>query len=81
MKLRIGHPAEHLPHWKQRDTFDPERASTFLTNPRFIVSCERGILVCFIETPFSAPLLEEAGVAQGEDSGKAREFFLVLLNS
>jgi len=48
MKLRIGHPAEHLPHWKQRDTFDPERVSTFLTNPRFIVSCERGILVCFI---------------------------------
>ena len=29
MKVAIGQPAEHLPHWKQRRTEVPERASTF----------------------------------------------------
>jgi hypothetical protein len=51
MKERIGHPAEHLPHWKQRRTELSDNASTFRTNPRFIVSVERYIFVCFIGTP------------------------------
>jgi len=51
MKFRIGHPAEHLPHWKQRRTELPDRASTFRTKPRFIVSVERCIFVCFIGSP------------------------------
>src|SRR5512144_3264530 len=50
MKVRIGQPAEHLPHWKQRRTELPDSASTFRTNPRFIVSVESCILVCFIDT-------------------------------
>jgi hypothetical protein len=52
MKLRIGHPAEHLPHWKQRLTELPDSASTFRTNPRFIVSVESCILACFTDSPF-----------------------------
>src|SRR5690242_18274897 len=51
MKLRIRQPAEHLPHWKQRDTREPLKDSTFFTNARFIVSWERVILVFFIGTP------------------------------
>jgi hypothetical protein len=45
MKERMGHPAEHLPHWKQRRTELPDSASTFLMNPTFIVSCDNSILV------------------------------------
>src|SRR5512146_493978 len=52
IKLRIGHPAEHLPHWKQRLTELPESASTFRTNPRFMVSVESCILACFTASPF-----------------------------
>src|SRR5512145_1140749 len=47
MKERIGQPAEHLPHWKQRRTELPERASTLRTKSRFIVRVERVILVFF----------------------------------
>jgi hypothetical protein len=52
MKVRIGQPAEHLPHWKQRLTEVPERASTFLTKPRFMVSVESVIFECFTSDPF-----------------------------
>src|SRR6266542_4307435 len=51
MKFRIGHPAEHLPHWKQRRTELPDSASTFRTKPRFIVSVERCIFACFTAPP------------------------------
>src|SRR6185369_1338858 len=44
MNERIGQPAEHFPHWKQRRTELPESFSTFLTKSRFIVSVERVIL-------------------------------------
>jgi len=47
MKERIGQPAEHLPHWKQRRTELPDRLSTFLTKSSFIVSVESCILVFF----------------------------------
>jgi hypothetical protein len=50
MKERIGQPAEHLPHWKQRRTELPDSFSTFLTKSRFIVSVERVILEFFIAT-------------------------------
>ena len=45
MNDRMGQPAEHLPHWKQRRTELPDNASTFLMNPTFIVSCDSSILV------------------------------------
>src|ERR671931_83898 len=51
MKERMGQPAEHLPHWKQRRTELPDRASTFRTKPRFIVSVESCILECFTGPP------------------------------
>src|SRR5512139_3957107 len=51
MNERIGHPAEHLPHWKQRRTELPLRASTFFTNPRFIVSWDNVIFEFFTGTP------------------------------
>src|SRR4051794_20918296 len=47
MKLRIGQPAEHFPHWKQRRTEVPESFSTFRMKETFIVSCDSGILACF----------------------------------
>jgi hypothetical protein len=47
MKERIGHPAEHLPHWKQRRTEVPDSFSTLCTKSRFIVCAERVILVFF----------------------------------
>jgi hypothetical protein len=47
MKERIGQPAEHLPHWKQRRTEVPDSFSTLCTKPRFIVRAERVILVFF----------------------------------
>jgi hypothetical protein len=50
MNERIGQPAEHLPHWKQRRTELPDKASTFFTNPRFIVSWDRVILEFFTGT-------------------------------
>jgi len=54
MKERIGHPAEHLPHWKQRRTEVPDSFSTLCTKSRFIVRAERVILVFF-----NAALLNE----------------------
>src|SRR5512138_3208775 len=48
MKVRIGHPAEHFPHWKQRRTELSESFSTFLTKSRFIVSAESVILECLL---------------------------------
>ena len=52
MKVRIGQPAEHLPHWKQRRTELPERASTFRTKSRFIVSWEMIIFFFFTRVTF-----------------------------
>jgi hypothetical protein len=49
----MGQPAEHFPHWKQERTEEPERASTFLTKARFILSRERTIFECFKVFPFS----------------------------
>src|SRR5512140_125915 len=51
MKVRIGQPAEHLPHWKQRRTELSESFSTFLTKSMFIVSAERVIFEFFIRLP------------------------------
>src|SRR5512141_2627416 len=48
MNVRIGQPAEHLPHWKQRRTELPDNASTFFTNPRFMVSRESSIFAFLI---------------------------------
>src|SRR5512145_1056348 len=47
MKERIGQPAEHLPHWKQRRTEVPESFSTLRTKSRFMVRADRVILVFF----------------------------------
>src|SRR5512139_199380 len=47
MKVRMGQPAEHLPHWKQRRTEVPDSFSTLCTKSRFIVRAERVILVFF----------------------------------
>jgi hypothetical protein len=55
MKERMGQPAEHLPHWKQRRTELSESFSTFLTKSRFIVSVERVILAFLFL--FMQPLL------------------------
>jgi hypothetical protein len=49
MKERIGQPAEHFPHWKQRRTEVPERVSTLRTKSRFMVRAESVILVFFKE--------------------------------
>src|SRR5512142_3250341 len=51
MKERIGQPAEHLPHWKQRRTELPDSFSTFFTKSRFIVSVERVIFEFFMIVP------------------------------
>src|SRR3954464_11267678 len=51
IKERIGHPAEHFPHWKHRRTELPDKASTFRTNPTFIVSRDSGIFWCFTSIP------------------------------
>src|SRR5512141_1707437 len=48
MKVRIGQPAEHLPHWKQRRTEVSDSASTLRTKSTSIVSCERIIFFLFI---------------------------------
>jgi len=58
MKERIGQPAEHLPHWKQRRTEVPESFSTLCTKSMFIVRAERVILVFF-----NAALLNVAIIA------------------
>src|SRR6185369_12688498 len=55
MKVAMGQPAEHLPHWKQRRTEVPERASTLRTKSMSMVSAERSILIFF--TMYSYPLL------------------------
>jgi hypothetical protein len=47
MKERIGQPAEHLPHWKQRRTDVPESFSTLWTKSRFMVRADSVILVFF----------------------------------
>src|SRR5690348_8902425 len=60
MKADMGHPAEHLPHWKQRRTELPERDSTFLTKPTFIVSLERCINLFFTANLARCDLLQEA---------------------
>jgi hypothetical protein len=52
MKVAMGQPAEHLPHWKQRRTEVPESCSTFLTMSISMVSCEISIFFFFIESPF-----------------------------
>jgi hypothetical protein len=48
MNVRIGQPAEHLPHWKHRRTELPDKASTFFTKPRFMVSRESNIFAFLI---------------------------------
>jgi hypothetical protein len=53
MKVAIGQPAEHFPHWKQRRTEVPERASTLRTKSTSIVSCEMIIFFFFTGYPFS----------------------------
>src|SRR6185369_17728310 len=53
MKVAMGQPAEHLPHWKQRRTEVPERASTLRTKLMSMVSAERSIFICF--TMYSYP--------------------------
>jgi len=47
MKVAMGQPAEHLPHWKQRRTEVPDRASTLRTKSTSIVSCEMIIFFFF----------------------------------
>jgi hypothetical protein len=47
IKVAMGQPAEHLPHWKQRRTDVPERASTLRTKSTSIVSCEMIIFFFF----------------------------------
>jgi hypothetical protein len=83
MNDRIGHPAEHFPHWKHRRTELADSFSTFFTKSRFIVAVDNVIFVCFIETPFPAPLLEERlsrrPYGQGEGEGNDREDNLLLL--
>src|SRR5512144_1168527 len=69
MKLRIGHPAEHFPHWKHRRTELPDNASTFRTKPRFMVSVESCILVFFIGTP--RDWLSETGRMMGYRQGRS----------
>jgi hypothetical protein len=52
MKVAMGQPAEHLPHWKQRRTDVPERVSTLRTKSTSIVSVERSIFFFFTERTF-----------------------------
>jgi hypothetical protein len=52
MKVAIGHPAEHLPHWKQRRTELPDSASTLRTMAISMVSWEMSIFFFFTTAPF-----------------------------
>jgi uncharacterized protein with PQ loop repeat len=47
MKVAMGQPAEHLPHWKQRRTDVPDNDSTLRTKSTSIVSCEMIIFFFF----------------------------------
>jgi hypothetical protein len=53
IKVAIGQPAEHLPHWKQRRTEVPERASTLRTKSTSIVSWE---MIIFFFFTLSVPI-------------------------
>jgi hypothetical protein len=57
MKVAMGQPAEHLPHWKQRRTDVPDKASTLRTKLKSIVSCEMTIF--FLFTIQSCPFMAE----------------------
>jgi len=52
MKVAIGQPAEHLPHWKQRRTDVSDSASTLRTKSMSIVSCEITIFFFFTGTTY-----------------------------
>src|SRR3974390_1215655 len=57
MKVAMGQPAEHLPHWKQRRTDVPDNDSTLRTKLTSIVSCE--MIIFFFFTIQSCPVLAE----------------------
>jgi hypothetical protein len=63
MKLDMGQPAEHLPHWKQRRTEVPERDSTCFTKPAFMVSLERYINLFFTANLALVVILDGGGLS------------------
>ena len=65
MKERIGQPAEHLPHWKQRRTDVPDNFSTLWTKSRFMVRADSDILV--VITSYSIHDTKLYDAADGRD--------------
>src|SRR5512137_1925476 len=54
MKVAMGQPAEHLPHWKQRRTDVPDSASTLRTTSSSMVFWEM-IIFFFFTLLYSCP--------------------------